>query len=129
MPWRRAHDPRDRLRRRRLRRVREHPQRVRRDPRPAHALQAPPARRARGAAGGAQGLSMHVLVVGVSHHTARLETRQRLALDNAAAESLLRELVAGGAVADGGALSTCNRTALYLAASDADVAERAALGP
>ena len=70
---------------------------------------------------------MHVLVVGVSHHTARLETRERLALDNAAAESLLRELVGGGAVAEGVALSTCNRTELYLAAADLDVAERAAV--
>ena len=70
---------------------------------------------------------MHVLVVGVSHHTARLETRERLALDNDAAASLLRELVRGGAVAEGVALSTCNRTELYLAAADLDLAERAAV--
>jgi glutamyl-tRNA reductase len=69
----------------------------------------------------------HVLVVGVSHRTARLDWRERIALGDDAARALLRGLVAGGAVAEGFAVSTCNRTELYLACADPDAAEAAAL--
>ncbi|HEY3190501.1 MAG TPA: glutamyl-tRNA reductase [Solirubrobacteraceae bacterium] len=72
-------------------------------------------------------MTKHVLVVGVSHRTARLDLRERLALDADTATALLRELVAGGAVDEAVALSTCNRTELYLAAGDADAAEAAAV--
>src|SRR4051812_21700742 len=125
---RRRHERRPRIRGRGLRRVRRHPRRLRRDPRAARPRQAAQADRDRVAPPGSRGLSMPILVVGVSHHTARLEVRERLALGSGAAEDLLSELVSGGAVAEAVALSTCNRTELYLAAGDADIAERAAVG-
>jgi glutamyl-tRNA reductase len=67
----------------------------------------------------------HVLAVGVSHHTARLELRERIALDEDAARALLRSLVAGGAVAEAFVVSTCNRTEVYAACRDVGDAERA----
>ena len=73
-------------------------------------------------------MTTHVLVVGVSHRTARLDLRERFALDSDGATALLRELVAGGAIDEAVALSTCNRTELYLATGDAEAAERAAVG-
>jgi len=69
----------------------------------------------------------HVLVVGVSHHTARLELRERLALREDAARELLAELVAGEAISEAMATSTCNRTELYLACADPVAAELAAI--
>jgi glutamyl-tRNA reductase len=59
---------------------------------------------------------MQLVLVGTSHHQAPVEVRERLAVDS----NLAHELdVAKEAVC----LSTCNRTELYLAAPDADVAE------
>jgi len=67
----------------------------------------------------------HVLAVGVSHHTARLEMRERIALDDEGARALLRSLVAGDAVAEAFVVSTCNRTEVYAACRDVGAAERA----
>jgi glutamyl-tRNA reductase len=58
-------------------------------------------------------------LVGLSHHVAPVELRERAALDPDAAAALARSL--GDAVC----LSTCNRTELYLAAEDADPAAAA----
>jgi glutamyl-tRNA reductase len=64
---------------------------------------------------------MHLVLVGTSHHHAPVEERERVALDTAAAHALAEQL--GEAVV----LSTCNRTEVYVAAEDADAAERHAV--
>jgi glutamyl-tRNA reductase len=65
---------------------------------------------------------MSVVLVGISHHQAPIELRERAALDPQRASDLARQLAAddGEAVC----LSTCNRTELYLAATSADDAEQ-----
>jgi len=60
-----------------------------------------------------------LLVLGLSHKTARVAQREKAALSDAETRSLLRALAEGGAVAEAVALSTCNRTEIYAAASDA----------
>src|SRR4051794_26710838 len=69
----------------------------------------------------------HVLAVGVSHRTAKLELRERVALGEDAARGLVRELVARGVVAEAFVVSTCNRTELYAACADPVDAELAVI--
>jgi glutamyl-tRNA reductase len=57
-------------------------------------------------------------LAGVSHHTAPVELRERVAIDLDGASALARSLAAAGREAV--VLSTCNRTELYLAAEDDD---------
>jgi glutamyl-tRNA reductase len=64
---------------------------------------------------------MHLVLVGTSHHHAPVEERERVALEPDRAHALAEEL--GETVV----LSTCNRTEIYLAAQDADEAERRAV--
>jgi glutamyl-tRNA reductase len=59
-----------------------------------------------------------LLAVGASHKTASLALRERLALTEGAAEALLAELVEHPAIGEGVAISTCNRTELYLVVRD-----------
>ena len=68
-----------------------------------------------------------VLALGVSHKTAPLELRERLALTEGRAVSVLGELVGVPEVAEAAAISTCNRTELYLYAADPVDAESHAL--
>ena len=68
-----------------------------------------------------------LLVLGVSHKTSPLELRERLALPEGRAAAVLAELVAQPAIREAVAISTCNRTELYLFAADAVEAENAAL--
>lgn len=69
-----------------------------------------------------------VLALGVSHKTAPVELRERLALPAGQAAAVLGELVAGPDVDEAAAISTCNRTEVYLVAEDPVAAETAALG-
>ena len=69
-----------------------------------------------------------LLALGVSHKTAPLPLRERLALPEARAARVLAELTDHEAVHEAVAVSTCNRTELYLVAADAVEAESAALG-
>jgi glutamyl-tRNA reductase len=69
-----------------------------------------------------------LLALGVSHRTAPLELRERLALTEGSAAGTLRDLVGTEWVAEAAAISTCNRTELYLVVSDPVEAESAALG-
>ena len=71
---------------------------------------------------------MELLALGVSHNTAPLELRERLALTEGRAVGVLSELTAGEMVGEAAALSTCNRTELYLLVDDPVEAESAALG-
>jgi glutamyl-tRNA reductase len=68
-----------------------------------------------------------LLALGVSHKTAPLALRERLALPAGRAASVLRELVSHDSVHEAVAISTCNRTELYLVAADPVEAENATL--
>src|SRR3954462_6160805 len=67
-----------------------------------------------------------LLSLGISHKTAPVEVRERLALDEHDAERLLRELAAHDEVHEAVAISTGNRTELYLVAGDPGQAEAGA---
>ena len=69
-----------------------------------------------------------LLALGVSHKTAPLELRERMALTEGRAVGVLRELVERDAILEASAISTCNRTELYLYAADPVGAEALALG-
>jgi glutamyl-tRNA reductase len=69
-----------------------------------------------------------LLALGVSHRTAPLDLRERLALPEGRAVGVLGELVGSDRVHEAAALSTCNRTELYLVVSDPVEAEGVALG-
>jgi len=64
-----------------------------------------------------------LLALGISHKTAPVEIRERVALGEQGAERLLRELTAHEEVSEAVAISTCNRTEVYLVASDPVQAE------
>ncbi len=69
-----------------------------------------------------------LLALGVSHKTAPLDLRERLSLTEGRAVGALRELTAAEGIHEAAALSTCNRTELYLIVSDPVEAESTALG-
>jgi glutamyl-tRNA reductase len=56
-----------------------------------------------------------IVVVGLSHKTAPIEVRERLALSHEQADSLLRELVREQAVGEALVVSTCNRVEIVAA--------------
>src|SRR4051794_5430646 len=62
-----------------------------------------------------------LFLAGVSHRSATLRLRERVALDPVEARELLRDLVALGDVREAMVLSTCARTEFYAFASDPDV--------
>jgi glutamyl-tRNA reductase len=68
-----------------------------------------------------------LLALGISHKTAPLALRERLALPEGRATGVLSELVSDEAIHEAVALSTCNRTELYLLAADPVEAESIAL--
>jgi glutamyl-tRNA reductase len=67
---------------------------------------------------------MSVVLVGISHHQAPVELRERAALDPERARDLAQRLA--GERGEAVCLSTCNRTELYLAEDADDAAERKA---
>jgi len=69
-----------------------------------------------------------LLALGVSHRTAPLALRERLALTEGRAAGVLNGLVSEEPITEAAAVSTCNRTELYLVAADTVEAETAALG-
>jgi glutamyl-tRNA reductase len=69
-----------------------------------------------------------LLALGVSHHTTPLALREKLALTEGAAAGVLNALVSEESISEAAALSTCNRTELYLVATDSVEAETAGLG-
>jgi glutamyl-tRNA reductase len=64
-----------------------------------------------------------LLALGVSHKTAPVEVRERLALPDARAAEFLRDLRGAADVLEAVAISTCNRTELYLVVGDPVEAE------
>ena len=69
-----------------------------------------------------------LLALGISHKTAHVAMRERLALTEREAERFMRELVARDGVREAVAISTCNRTEIYLVVSDPVQAETELLG-
>jgi len=69
-----------------------------------------------------------LLTLGISHKTAPLDLRERLSLTEGRAVSALNELTAAEVIHEAAAISTCNRTELYLVVSDTVEAESTALG-
>ncbi|MEX2107213.1 MAG: glutamyl-tRNA reductase [Solirubrobacterales bacterium] len=69
-----------------------------------------------------------LLALGVSHKTAPLDLRERLSLTEGRAVSALNELTTAAGIHEAAAISTCNRTELYLIVSDPVEAESTALG-
>jgi glutamyl-tRNA reductase len=69
-----------------------------------------------------------LLALGANHKTAPLPLRERLALPEGRASRVLAELVEQDSVHEAVAISTCNRTELYLIAADPVEAENVALG-
>ncbi|HLH65017.1 MAG TPA: glutamyl-tRNA reductase [Solirubrobacteraceae bacterium] len=69
-----------------------------------------------------------LLAIGISHRTAPVEIRERLALPQARAAQFVRDLCGVPEVHEAVAVSTCNRTELYLVVGDPVEAESAALG-
>jgi glutamyl-tRNA reductase len=67
---------------------------------------------------------MSLVLVGISHHEAPVELRERAALDAVRAAELAAQLA--GEEGEAVCLSTCNRTELYLASESADDAEQRA---
>ncbi len=68
-----------------------------------------------------------LLVLGISHKTAPVALRERVALLDGRAETVVEELVADPDVVEAVAISTCNRTEIYLAAANPVAAENAVL--
>jgi glutamyl-tRNA reductase len=69
-----------------------------------------------------------LLAIGVSHKTAPVEIRERLALPEARASEFLGGLCESADVREAVTISTCNRTEVYAVASDPVAAESAVLG-
>ncbi|MGH2853148.1 MAG: glutamyl-tRNA reductase [Solirubrobacteraceae bacterium] len=69
-----------------------------------------------------------LLALGISHKTAPVALRERLAFTESEAVSLAQQLTATAEVREAVALSTCNRTEIYLVVGDPARAEVDALG-
>src|SRR5437763_2212535 len=69
-----------------------------------------------------------LLAIGVSHKTAPIEVRERLALPEGRAAEFLRDLRGAAEVHEAVAISTCNRTELYLVVGHPVEAESTVLG-
>src|SRR5947209_1688016 len=59
-----------------------------------------------------------VLAIGISHKTAPVEVRERLALPEHRAAAFTRDLLGASSVNEAVAVSTCNRSELYLVVGD-----------
>ena len=67
----------------------------------------------------------HLVAVGISHKTAPVEQREKLALTETTSRTLARALVRHPDIAEAVVLSTCNRTEVYVHALDSGAAEDA----
>jgi glutamyl-tRNA reductase len=73
-------------------------------------------------------VSSELIVLGVSHNTALVALRERLALTERSGKRFLQELVAHDDISEAVAISTCNRTEIYFVTSDPVRAEAELLG-
>lgn len=67
---------------------------------------------------------MSVVTVGVSHKTAAVDLREKVALSTGKISGILSDLTARDEIDEAVALSTCNRSELYLAGPDPAAAEQ-----
>ena len=65
---------------------------------------------------------MHIVIVGLSHKTAPVEIRERLAFAPTAMERPLRQMLELPTVAEGLIVSTCNRVELCAATKEPEAA-------
>ncbi|MCC7417613.1 MAG: glutamyl-tRNA reductase [Acidobacteria bacterium] len=65
---------------------------------------------------------MHLLVVGISHHTAPLELRERLDFQARGIDQALHALAQRGSTREAVVLSTCNRAEIYAACDELEAA-------
>ncbi|HKP89698.1 MAG TPA: glutamyl-tRNA reductase [Thermoleophilaceae bacterium] len=72
-------------------------------------------------------MSVPLLALGVSHKTAPVALRERLALPEGRASGFLNELLSHPEIREAVAISTCNRTELYMVVGDPVEAENVAL--
>ena len=66
---------------------------------------------------------MHLVCVGLSHKTARVEKREKASLSRTAARAMLRALAGADEATEVVALSTCNRTELYAVGAELSTLE------
>lgn len=71
-------------------------------------------------------MSAELLVVGLSHHTASVDLRERLAVEKGGLGEELTAMMSTGAFEEAVLVSTCNRVELYATTQDADVGMRVA---
>lgn len=64
-----------------------------------------------------------MFVIGLSHRTAPIEVRERVALDGDGARTLLKHLVERGTIIEAMVVSTCNRMELYCVPSAGDAGD------
>ena len=69
-----------------------------------------------------------IALVGLSHHTASIELRERVYVDSASLRDTVRRMMESTAIHECVVLSTCNRTEFYLHAADPASAEAVAIG-
>ncbi len=65
---------------------------------------------------------MHIVIVGLSHNTAPVEIREKLAFSPTAMERPLRQMLELPTVAEGLIVSTCNRVELCASTKEPDAA-------
>lgn len=68
-------------------------------------------------------MSGELIAVGLSHHTAPVEVRERMAMDEERVRDHLLRLVREGAATEAMLLSTCNRVELYVVPKDVEAIE------
>ena len=73
-------------------------------------------------------MTAELITLGISHKTASVELRERLALTQSAVTGFLQEVAVQPEVHEAVVISTCNRTELTLVVGDAVAAESAVLG-
>jgi len=66
---------------------------------------------------------VNLIAFGLSHRTLPVRLREKAALSQPGARSLLRDLATSGAMSEAVALSTCNRTEVYACTTDPERAE------
>lgn len=66
---------------------------------------------------------MHILVTGLSHKTAPIEIREKMAFPVETQDVALEELTKSPSISEAVILSTCNRTEVYTAVTDPDQAK------
>lgn len=83
-------------------------------------IQSHPGDSATGAARPNGSASMHILAVGINHHTAPVELRERFAIPASRVVEALHQIRSSGAIQEAVLLSTCNRVEVYAAGADSE---------